>query len=54
MKHKPNITIRMGAAAHNVTIDGVTIDRSKLDRAGDRKLTRMMTAGLDAAGYFNG
>lgn len=50
---KPTITIRLGAANNDVTVDGTTFDRSKMSRPESNKLTRMLVGGLTNAGYFN-
>lgn len=39
-----NITIRVGAARDEVTVDGVTFDRSRMSKPEKRKLARMITA----------
>lgn len=54
MPKSPSITIRIGAAYDAVTVDGITLDRSTMDRPVRRKLTRMVVAGLEQAGYFGG
>lgn len=54
--NKPSITIRMGAAHHDMTIADrgkvQVIDLAKLDRHATRKLRRMTVSSLETVGYF--
>jgi hypothetical protein len=45
---RSNITIRIGAAHDDVTVDGVTFDRSRMSKPEKRKLSRMITAAKKA------
>lgn len=49
---KPTVTLRIGAAHYDVTVDGRTFDLSAMKRPARNKLSRLLVGGLESAGYF--
>ena len=46
------ITIRMGATANSVEVDGMKIDRTSLTKGEDRKVRGIIVGALTKDGYF--
>lgn len=48
----PRITIRMGATANSIEVDGQNIDRSSLSKGEDRKVRGIIIGALTKDRYF--
>lgn len=47
-----NITIRMGAAYHDITVGSINIDLSAADKTARYEVRRTLIEGLKEQGYF--
>ena len=48
---KPSISIRMGAAYHDATVDGTHFDLSTFSRADRHKFSRLIIGALTQCGF---